>query len=565
MNQIKTAENEKIIENAVLAAAAAEAAVFALLKKPPKNEKDVMKIKNETAKKFSARGGPAFGWKIQPFSNARLLQSYHNLLKKRKISRDERLEELLTTSKIRSLSGIVVVSVLTKPYHCRGKCLYCPTQKGTPKSYLANEPAVIRAIKNRYDPYLQTQYRLRGLQNTGHPTDKINIRIIGGTWSDYPRKYRLWFVKRCFEACNDFNKKSSAEKTANLESAQKQNEKAKQRIVEISVETRPDCVDEKEIKFLRELGVTKVELGIQSLYDDVLNFNRRGHLVAATIRATEILKNAGFKVSYQMMLNLPGSNFRRDAAMFKKLFADPAFRPDCLKIYPLAIVKEAPVYALFKRGKINPHTSEGVGVKPYSERTLIKLLKTIKKEIPWYCRVERVIRDIPSPSVVAGGVKISHLRDVVAGEMKKEGTRCRCIRCREIKERCEAKEKAVIFRQDYESAGGKEIFLTFETKDRRKLFSLLRLRIPTAVELPTLENSALIRELHTYGKLTPLGKKGKAAQHKSFGKKLVKLAEKIIAKEFGFEKIAVISGVGARNYWRKLGYKLKDTYMIKKQ
>lgn len=542
MKHNKIAENKKTLKNA------AEAAVFALLKDPLKNEKKIMKIKNETAKKF----------KISPFSNARLLKSYHELLKNKKINRDARLEESLTTSKIRSLSGIVVVSVLTKPYVCRGKCLYCPTQKGVPKSYLSNEPAVIRAIKNRYDPYLQTQYRLRGLQNTGHPTDKINIRIIGGTWSDYPRKYRLWFVKRCFEACDDFDKKSPAKKTDNLESAQKQNEKAKQRIVEISIETRPDCVDEKEIKFLRELGMTKVELGVQSLYDDVLNLNRRGHGIAAAAKATEILKNAGFKVSYQMMLNLPGSNFKRDAATFKKLFSDPAFRPDCLKIYPLAIVKEAPVYELYKQGKI----------KPYSERTLIKLLKTVKKEIPWYCRVERVIRDIPSPNVVEGGVKISHLRDVVAGEMKKEGKRCRCIRCREIRERYDPDEKAVIFRQDYQSAGGKEIFLSFETKNRRKLFSLLRLRIPpakTAGGLPALENSALIRELHTYGKLTPLGKKGKAAQHKSFGKKLVKLAEKIAGKEFGFKKIAVISGVGVRNYWRKLGYRLKDTYMIKKQ
>lgn len=561
MKQIIKRQNKKILENAALAATAAEAAVFALLKNALKNEKDVMKIKNETAKKF----------KIQPFSNARLLKSYHKLLKNKKIKRDARLEESLITSKIRSLSGIVVVSVLTKPYICRGRCLYCPTQKGTPKSYLANEPAVIRAIKNRYDPYRQTRYRLRGLRNTGHPTDKINIRIIGGTWSDYPRKYRLWFVKRCFDACNDFNKKSPSKPT-NLEAAQKQNEKAKQRIVEISVETRPDCVNAEEIKFLRELGVTKVELGIQSLYDDILDFNRRGHKIAAAAEATKILKNAGFKVSYQMMLNLPGSDFKRDAAMFKKLFSDPAFCPDCLKIYPLAIVKEAPVYALFKRGKI----------KPYSERTLIKLLKTIKKEIPWYCRVERVIRDIPSPSVVAGGVKISHLRDVVAEEMKKEGIRCRCIRCREIKERYKPDEKAVLFRQNYESAGGKEIFLSFETKDRRparndrkracvaggKLFSLLRLRIPAASPptggLPALENSALIRELHTYGKLTPLGKKGKAAQHKSFGKKLVKLAEKIAEKEFGFKKIAVISGVGARNYWRKLGYRLKETYMVKK-
>ncbi len=532
-----------------------EKIVLTLIKEKIAAENGLVKFKNKMCSDY----------KIQPPRNISLLKSYHNLLKNKKIKRNLQIEELLKTSKIRSLSGIVVVSALTKPYPCPGKCLYCPTQKGVPKSYLDNEPAVMRAIQNNFDPYRQTQFRLQGLKDTGHPTDKINIRIIGATWSYYPKKYREWFVARCLAACNEFsrarrNKKAKRKiEQNNLKTEQQKNEKAKCRVVEISIETRPDYINTKEIRHLRTLGVTKVELGAQSIYDNVLKFNRRGHNAQKTIEATKLLKDSGFKVSYQMMLNLPKSNIKRDLKMFQELFNNPNFKPDCLKIYPLAIVKEAPIYKLFRLGKIKPH----------STKILINLIKSIKKEIPYYCRIERVIRDIPSPSVVAGGVKISNLRENVLEEMEKEGLKCKCIRYREIKEKYEKTEKVYLFRQDYEASGGKEIFLSFENKERTKLYSLLRLRIPLQKNpaLPILKNAAIIREIHTYGQMVPISKNKSAPQHKGLGKKLVAMAEKIIKKEFsesGCKRIIAISGIGARNYWRKLDYRLKDSYMVKK-
>jgi len=276
-------------------------------------------------------------------SNVELLKVYHKLVEKRTLIRNELIEKLLRTRPIRSLSGIVNISVLTKPYPCPGKCIYCPSQKGIPKSYLKGEPAVQRAILTNFNPYLQVQTRLKSLEKTGHPIDKIELRIIGGTWSYYPKQYQTWFVKRCFKAANEYISNSKI-KTRSLKKLQEKNEKAKCRIIGITVETRPDYINLKEIKRIRKLGITRVELGTQSIYDDVLKLNKRGHNVRATIKATQFLKDAGFKVSYQMMPNLPGSNFKRDIRMFKELFSNPDFQPDLLKIYPLALVKEAPLY-----------------------------------------------------------------------------------------------------------------------------------------------------------------------------------------------------------------------------
>jgi len=291
-----------------------------------------------------------------------------------------------------------------------------------------------------------------------------------------------------------------------------------------------------------------VEVGVQSIYDDVLKLNLRGHGVKETILATKLLKDAGFKVLYQMMPNLPGSDLEKDEKMFEKLFQNPDFRPDYLKIYPCALLKEAPLYEWWKEGKY----------KPYSEKQLINLIKSIKKKLPCYVRIQRIARDIPSQLIVVGGAKISNLRQILAEKMRREGWKCKCIRCREVRENYNPKDKLYLFRQDYEASGGKEIFLSFETKNREKLYSLLRLRI--------LENAAIIREVQTYGQLTPIVQ-GRtlhiSPQHKGLGKKIIKAAEKIAKKEFGLRKIAIISGVGARRYFSKLGYKLKDTYMAR--
>jgi len=497
---------------------------------------DLASFKREAAKKY----------KIPCPSNIELLKVYHKLVRNKSIKKSIILENLLKTRPIRSLSGIVNISVLTKPYPCPGKCLYCPQEIGIPKSYVSGEPAVERAKKLNFDPYLQVKKRIEMLKIEGHPTDKIELRIVGGTWSFYPKKYQIWFIKRCFEACN-----KELRKTETMVSVLRSNEKAKHRIVGLSIETRPDFISVKEIKWLRKLGVTMVELGVQSTYDDVLRLNLRGHSIKETILATKLLKDAGFKVLYQMMPNLPGSNLKRDEKMFEELFKNPNFQPDLLKIYPCALLKEAPLYKLYKSGRY----------KPYTQSQLINLIKRIKKKIPYYIRIQRITRDIPSDKIIFGAAKISNLRQVLIQKAKREGWSCKCIRCREVKEGYDPKEKIFLFRQDYEASNGREIFLSFENKERTKLYSLLRLRINS-------QNTAIIRELHTYGQQLPFihsfPKSIVSPQHKGWGKKLIKEAEKITEKEFGIKKIAVISAVGVRDYFRKLGYKLENTYMVKK-
>lgn len=506
-----------------------ESIVKQLLKEEVKIPEDLAILKRRLAKIH----------KLPCPSNVALLETYHALVSNKRIKKSDKAERLLITRPVRSLSGIVNVSVLTKPYPCPGKCLYCPIEKGIPKSYVSGEPAVERAKRLNYNPYLQVSKRIEMLEAEGHPTDKIELRVVGGTWSYYPKAYQTQFILRCFEACNQ-------KKSKTLKEAQYLNEKAQYRIVGLSIETRPDFVNEKEIKRLRELGVTMVELGVQSLYDKVLKLNLRGHKVKKTILATKLLKDAGLKVLYQMMPNLPGSTPKQDENMFKELFKNPDFQPDLLKIYPCALLKEAPLYKLWKQGKY----------KPYTEKQLTNLVKDIKKQIPPYVRIQRISRDIPSQSIVAGPAKISNLRQNIAREAKKEGWQCLCIRCREVKGNYDPKEKLYLQKIEYMASGGKEVFLSFENKDKTKLYSLLKLRMT--------ENKAIIRELHTYGPLQSLKKQSKtSAQHKGLGKKLIMEAEKI-AKQNGQKELSVISGVGVRGYYKKLGYKLKDTYMVKK-
>lgn len=490
--------------------------------------KDLLGKKTTSSKELaSAKRSFAKKNKINCPSNIDLLKEYHSLVNKKRINKNLEIEKLLITRPVRSLSGVVNVSVLTKPYDCPGECIYCPKETNIPKSYLSGEPAVERAKKLKYNPYLQVKNRIESLELGGHPTDKIEVRVIGGNWSSYTKKYKEWFVKRCFEACND-------KKDKTLKLAQKRNEKAKHRIIGMSFETRPDFINQKEIDEMLLLGATKIEIGVQSLYDDVLLINKRGHGVKETIKATKLLKNAGFKVAYQMMLNLPGSNPQKDIEMFKELFSNPSFKPDYLKIYPCALVKEAPLYDLYLKEEYRPYTKE----------VLIETIKKIKKYIPIYVRIERIIRDIPSPLIVEGGAKSSNLRQFIDSQKI-----CKCIRCREIKDI--KNEEVFLFKEEYEASDGKEIFLSFEDKNRKNIYSILRLRI-------TNSDTALIREVHVYGQATPIAKKG--SQHKGLGMLMVKEAEKIANKK----RIAVISGVGVRDYYRKkLGYRLSKTYMIK--
>ncbi len=509
----------------------AEEIVKRLLKKDSMSREVVDQTKRNVCKKYGVNCPP----------NVDLIEVYREMNVENK-----RLEAALRLRPVRSLSGVVNVSVLTKPYECPGDCLYCPIQEGAPKSYLDDEPAVMRAKLNNFDPKRQVLNRITSLKKTGHPTGKVEIRVVGETWSHYEESYREEFIKSCFEALN-------GKRANSLDEAQKENESADHKMVTLSIETRPDYIDKKEIKHLRKLGVTMVEIGVQSLYDDVLQKNKRGHNIEETAHATKLLKDAGFKVCYQMMPDLPGSNLERDFEMMKTLFRDQKFKPDFIKIYPCMVLKEAPLYKLYKRGDY----------KPYSEKELTDLLLKIKKEIiPYWVRIQRVIRDIPSQYVVAGGGS-SNLREKIHKKASKEGWSCKCIRCREVKDNYDPDEKIKLFKEEFRASEGREIVLTFENEERTKLFSLLRMRIPANPFPEVLKESSIIREIHTYGQQTMI-KDGEvletSPQHKGLGKRLIRKAEELAPTQ----KMSVISGVGARGYWRKNGYELEDSYMIKR-
>jgi elongator complex protein 3 len=527
-----------------------------LIERGVKDKQKIEILKKKFSKKF----------KVPLFSNSELLKAYQKLKNSGRLKKSKEIEKILKKRPIRSLSGIVNISVLTKPYFCPGKCIFCPIEENFPKSYLSGEPAADRARTLNFDPFLQVKTRVQNLQEIGHFTDKIELRIIGGTWSVYPIDYRYWFIKECFLAANNKIQKQKRKIKENLFQLkkellkeQKKNEKAKNRIVGISIETRPDFISENEVKILRELGVTMVEMGVQNVFDEILEKNQCGFNSEKISEATKILKDAGFKILYHLMPNLPGSDLEKDQKMFEIVFNDERFKPDWIKIYPTVVVKGAKLYQIWKEGKY----------KPYSDEELIEFLIKIKKNLPRWVRIARIMRDIPAKKIEAG-CKISNLRQKIQEIMKKRKLKCKCIRCREVRENYNPKEKIYLFREDYDASGGKEIFLSFENKNRSKLFSFLRLRIPSQIFsgkkhfLSVLENSAIIREIKTLGELVPIGEKGFSPQHRGLGKKLIKEAEEIAKKEFKVKKVAAISGVGARDYWRKLNYRLKESYMIKK-
>lgn len=521
---------------------------------PLQAREDFSKLKKRLCKEFG----------VAMPTNADLRDRYNQLLAKRRIKKSEVFENILRTRGVRTQSGVAVVAVLTKSYPCPGDCLYCPSEKDMPKSYLSNEPAVMRAIDAKFDPYRQVQNRLRSLELNGHATDKIELIVMGGTFSYLPKTYQKRFITRCFQAANEYPKRvaqnvergtcrrDALQCASTLAREQKKNETAKHRIIGLTLETRPDYIDEKEILNFRELGCTRVELGVQSIFDDVLKLNRRGHTIASTVEATKMLKDAGFKINYHMMPGLPGSTPERDFEMFKTLFKDPRFQPDMLKIYPTVVLKDSDLYDLWKKGHY----------VPLNDKEFEELVLKIKNEaITPYVRIARLVRDVPTPSIVAGPI-ISNLRQIIEHK-----SNCPCIRCREVKGEYISEEKIVLDRINYNASDGEEIFLQYASSNKKKLFALLRLRISDNSDkhfIPALKNAALIREVHTYGKLTKIDTKNSSSpQHIGLGKKLLLEAERIAKEEYGLKKIVVISGVGVRGYYRKNGYRLRDTYMVK--
>lgn len=516
--------------------------VFEALETGVKTHRELHNLKIQYAEHFG----------VSPPPNSELIAAYRALVKLGKISENREFTRLIRKRGIRTLSGVAPVAVLTKPLGCPGRCVFCPTEENVPKSYLSNEPAVMRAIINDYDPYKQVKSRIQTLHENGHPTDKIELIIMGGTWSAHPRRYQVSYIRQCLNAMN--NKKSRT-----LAEAQKINEKAQHRCVAMVLETRQDWIDEKEILRMRMLGATRCEIGAQTIYDDVLDLVKRGHRTDATIRATQLLKDAGFKVSYHMMPNLPGSNVERDIEMFRELFANSAYRPDMIKVYPCMVVPFSELKLWYEQGRHRPYTDE----------ELLEIIFRIKPMFPRYLRVTRLIRDIPATSII-GGSKVSNLRQVAQKMMKEKGIICQCIRCREIRGQPIEKHNIEFRMMDYEASGGHEFFLSFDDKKSDKLCALLRLRFSSYSLngkkhfIKGLEGAAILRELHTYGAQVPISERDElASQHMGFGKRLVSAAEEI-AQKHGYKKMAVIAGVGIREYYRKLGYALEGTYMVKK-
>ncbi len=487
-----------------------------------------------------------------------LVAAYNQMVAQGELGEDVRLLERIRLKPVRTLSGVTTVTALTKPYPCPGKCIFCPTDVRMPKSYLLGEPGAMRGLEHEFDPYAQVRSRLEALEAVGHPTDKIELLILGGTWSAYRRDYQEWFVRRCFEALNvplaspHFPGENGGTE-GGLSEAQALNETASHRNVGLVIETRPDEITPDELRWLRYLGVTKVQVGAQSFDDRILELNQRGHDVAATRRAVSLLRAAGFKIVLHWMSNLLGATPDSDRADFNRLW--DGFCPDEIKIYPNQLLANAELYEYWQRGEFKPYTTE----------ELIHLIADVKPTIPRYCRVNRVIRDIPSTHVVEGNRRTS-LRQDVQRELQRRGRACQCVRCREV--RGKPVRPATLRLDDlvYQADGAEEHFLSYVTPDDR-LAGFIRLSLPgpdaPSTGLEDLHDAALVREVHVYGQSLPVGagQEG-AAQHAGLGTQLLEAAEKI-ARENGFGRMAVISAVGARQYYLERRFERGQLYLVK--
>jgi len=559
-------------------------------------------------------------------TNSDILKTYSKLVQQKVLPHSDEFQLLLRKRAIRSLSWIVPIQVLTKPFWCPGECIFCPNDPTMPKSYISSEPGAMRALLNQFDPVRQVYNRLISLYLTWHPTDKIEMIVLGGTWDVYPRKYKYEFVKWLYDAANTFDQfwqKASQQNLSpkqlrslstkiqiqwapDLATAQKINEDAAHRIIWLTIETRPEYVTEQNLQFWRELGVTRVEMGVQSLFDDVLQANKRWHTLEQIRQAMRLLRLWWFKISIHLMAWLYGSDLEKDKKTFELTFTDPDFKPDEIKFYPTAVIPNTELYRLWLEGKYKPITPEQI-------KELIFRAK--QNVVPPWTRIKRLIRDIPADEIVAwanitnlrqlalqqlqqkaaedvefrrrqykrlcmdGCFELKNLEQVVQAKPKPDQTLtfvssnfdflsprdfvCMCTRCREIRNRPQRQPFLVI--RKYLSSVGEDYFVSFED-ELGYLYGFLRLLVPSeGIDKPWLgKSTALIRELHVYGQLQPIAQKGSfeaiSSQHKWLGKRLMETAQKI-AKIHGSEKISVIAGVGVRNYYRQLGYQLEGTYM----
>ncbi|HYD35771.1 MAG TPA: tRNA uridine(34) 5-carboxymethylaminomethyl modification radical SAM/GNAT enzyme Elp3 [Vitreimonas sp.] len=549
------------------------------------------------------------------FSKDELLKAYRELAGTQGLQpTQEKILHYLTMKPIRTMSGVTPVTVLTKPFPCPGTCIFCPNDIRMPKSYLSDEPGAQRAERNYFDPYLQTYNRLQAFQNIGHSVDKVELIVLGGTWSYYPESYQIWFIKECLRALNEFgikddriaieeryqqmsstfqnmqrhapsnnpaqNKQQLASqqiqgehfhKTYNqaiselyvaperlagfdkyqsatweeLESEQKINETAASRSVGLVIETRPDNISEAEVLRVRRLGCTKTQIGFQSLSDEVLTKNKRGHDVAATRRAVNLLRQAGFKIHAHWMANLYGSSVELDKQDYLTLFSDPDFKPDELKIYPCSLIESAELMQYYQAGKWQPYTYE----------ELLDVLTFCLQQTPQYCRLTRVIRDIPSTDIVVGN-KLTNFRQIAEQKLATAGERSQDIRAREIKNTQFVFEDLELDEIKYDTAVSTEIFLQYVIKETHQIAAFLRLSLPKQPSfVEELKQAAIIREVHVYGQAVDVGDKAQGrAQHLGLGTRLIERAKELAHQAY-FPELAVISAIGTREYYRKRGFK----------
>ncbi len=468
--------------------------------------------------------------------------------------------KLLKLKPVRSISGVSVITVMSKPFPCPKDepCIYCPggPNHNTPQSYTGKEPAAARALQHNYDPYGQVKSRIEQLRAIGHDVDKVELIIFGGTLTAYPQEYVEWFVTQCLNAISDSN-------ASNIAEAQLIAENAPIRISDITLETRPDWCKDTHVDFMLKLGATRVELGVQTIYDDIYDKVGRGHTVKDVVDATRIAKDAGFAVVYHLMPSLPGSNYDRDLEMFKNIFKDENFKPDALKIYPTLVMPGTKLHEMWQRGEY----------RPYPFEQLVSLIAEVKKLVPRWVRIQRIQRDIPS-NLIADGVKRGDLRTLVQERLKQQGIRCKCIRCREVGhlgyklglEPSPGDIETLV--EKYDASEGEEFFISFEDVKQDILIGLLRLRNPSGKAHRTEVKSnrvTLVRELHIYGPLVRVGREADLNewQHRGWGERLMQEAERISKEEFDARKIIVLSGIGIRNYYRRFGYEREGPYMAK--
>ena len=540
--------------------------------------------------------------------NSQISYMYQLLLNNKTI-KNNKIKKFFKSKDTRGLSGVIVISTITSPYpeytdkngeikkqrfSCKHDCHYCPREVDkngreiNPRSYLSSEPTVARGLQNNFDPIGQFNERATQYHLNGHYVDKIELIVLGGTWTEYPREYQEDFIKKMFWAANTFYEIEKRD-ILSLVEEQTINETAKSRIIGLTLEMRPDSITEDEIKWLRYLGCTRVQLGNQHINNDILRGVNRGCYKEDSEKALKMLKDACYKVDGHWMPDLPGSSPEEDTRMFNYLIKSDSLQFDQWKVYPTSTVPWTKIKKWYDEGKYIPYTEK-------NPESLINVLLDMKRKVPPWIRLNRVVRDIPNTAIdgtkyIYAGNKVTNLRQVLHSRLEKNGEFCRCIRCREVKKDVSLVKYARCVVRKYMSSGSLEYFISIESGNNKDscfnylegkwynkykeepgiIYGFLRLRLPNRdlyyknKHFPELYGSALIRELHVYGQVASTNNKNdnKKAQHLGFGRELMRKAEKISYRN-NYKKITVISGIGVRNYYRKLGYELKNTFMVKK-